>query len=290
MSATDRRLKHRWVVAGALASSLAFASVGADAASEVFVSSDITGCCIVNAPGPAVFESFTSATNASYAGFPSQAFSDSRSNGPVDARQATSGTGPFPGENDFGAIPGAASGMIGARADTLTGGVGPTDGTWSSVAEVRTTGHAAASAMASAVETVTYDIPQGMSVGLFLTETDQFHWDNPLPAYWDARPSVQAHYTVIGPDAQVVLSGDWDPISCVATCDSGPIRIRYDVLQTGPLAAGRYTFDFELDTSVAVFAVDEPRTASFMMAGLSLLVAARRRRHPGRADSGHPLA
>jgi|GEM_PF-6468026 len=289
MCTTDPRPMHRWIFAGTLALSLGFASAGANATSEVFMQSNITGCCIVNAPGPAVSETFSDSTSASYAGFPSQSFSDGRSIGsstivPVDAMQATSGTGPFPTENDFSAIPGVASGMIGARADIVTGSVDPSGGAWNSVAEVRTTGQHAASATASAFESVTYDIPEGMSVRFFLTETDQFYWDNPLPRYWDARPSVQAHYTVVGPGANVVVSGAWDPISCVAICDSGPIGIRYDVLETGPLAAGRYTFDFEFDTAVSVFAVDEPQTALFMMAGLSLVIAARRRRPRGSID------
>lgn len=94
--------------------------------------------------------------------------------------------------------------------------------------------------------------------------------------------SIQDRYTLTGPGPGGFHAGSWAPLTCPGPgsgtfCDSGPVEVVRPELETGPLAAGRYTFTLESVMTATV--VPEPRTALLMAAGLALVGFGRRRSH-----------
>lgn len=268
------------ITATALAALLGLPT-SANATSVVFVRNTINDCCIANPPGPAVSEFFDNATSASFSGFPTQSFSDPHvldhpASISIDAKQATSGAGGFPGENDFSFLPGTALGMNGARADAISTSQAPTPGSWQSVVEIRTTDDERASASTEIRESATFDIPAGTSLRFFLDESYRIFISTSGEA---AKASIQNRYTLVGPTPLDFRSGSWAPLTCAAAgpgtfCDTGDLHVALPELETGPLAAGRYTFSLDSLTTVSV--VPEPPIVLLAIGGLALLACRRR--------------
>lgn len=281
MSKETSRCAPKAIAVAALTTLLALATESTEANSVVFAENTITGCCIANPPGQPVWEFFNNSTTASFSGFPTQSFSDPHLLDhaqliSVDAKEATSGPGPFPSQNDFTGLAGIALGMKGARADAISTSQDPSVDNWMSVTEVRTTSGELASASSNILESATFDVPEGLSLRFFLKETYRFFI---ATSGETVNASIHNRYALAGPDS--FYSRSSAPLSCTASgssgfCDTGTVDVVFPELETGPLKAGRYTLSFESLTAVSV--VPEPQIALLMLGGLAAIAFARRLR------------
>jgi hypothetical protein len=265
--------KRAWL-AGAALLALAAAPDKAEAA-YAFASNQITGLSVTFADLTPLLPSVSAATisvndTANFGGFASSSFgANGIANAALDITQATSGPGPFPGENTFTPFPS----IVGTRADASIGAGGAGASSVSNVAEGRTgTGVSQAGNDAIITFTVT-----GTGQPVRVAFTDLFQLTASSSQGETATAAIANSFRVTGggidevqAPASVnlsVASGNGIPPTDTEGPSSVSLVLLSPVLQSGV----SYTLSLTSQARQSITTAAVPEPASLALFGLGLL-------------------
>ena len=256
----------------------------AQAVGIAFAENQVTGVTITPSGGFSVVGAISvdTPTTAQYSGFASSGFQNPQFGGVVsDALQATSGPGPFPGQNNYVPMAGISLGMIGARGDAIASGNPLAGGSmFSNVAGARTVDSSTGGSSGRRTLEAVINLTANETVTFSFTDVYNLFASTTL-AGEAANASIANTFDIINSSGVKVFS--FAPLEVNGSCGSANGFPMAGCNSSGTttftsaavaLAAGTYGISARSTSQVNVIGVapvPEPETYALMLAGLGAL-------------------